>query len=58
MIPKKLRRELTETAVDKDTTHKTIKADLGSKVQTKDSSRERYLSELYNKRNGLRIGLI
>ena len=31
--------------------YKTIKADLGSRGQTKDFSRERYLSGLYNKKN-------
>ena len=34
------------------------KADLGSRGQTKDSSRERHLSGLYNRRNSLRIELI
>ena len=38
--------------------HKNIKVDLGSKGQTKDFSRERHLSRLYNKRNSLKIGLI
>ena len=58
MVLKKLEREFIETAVDKDTMHKTIEIDLGSRGQTKDSSRERHLSGLYNKRNGLGIGLI
>ena len=58
MVLKKLKRELTETAVDKDTIYKNIKVDLGSRGQTKDFSRERHLSKLYNKRNGLRIGLV
>ncbi len=58
MVPKKLERELIETAVSWDTTRETVEADLGSRGQTKDFSRERRLSRLYNKRNGLRIGLI
>jgi len=36
----------------------TVKVNLGSRGQTKDFSRERHLSGLYNKRNGLRIRLI
>ena len=58
MVLKKLERELIETAVNKDTTRETVKADLGSRGQTKDFSRERHLSGLYNKRNGLKIGFI
>ncbi len=58
MVPKKLKEELIETVVGKGTTYKTAEVDLGSRGQTKDFSRERYLSELYNKRNGSRIELI
>ena len=50
--------ELVETVVSWDTMCENIEADLGSRGQTKDFSRERHLSELYNKRNGLKIGLI
>jgi len=41
-----------------DTIYKIAEVDLGSRGQTKDFSRERYLSKLYNKRNSLKIGLI
>ena len=58
MVPKKLKRELTETVVGKDITRGNVKVDLGSKGQTKDSSRKRYLSGLYNKRSSLKIGLV
>ena len=58
MEPKKQKRELIKTAVNIDTICEIAKIDLGSRGQTKDSSRERHLSGLYNKRNSLRIGLI
>ena len=58
MVLKRLRRELAETVVGKDIIHKTVKADLGSRGQTKDSNKERCLSGLYNKRNGLKMGLV
>ena len=58
MVPRKLKREFIETIIDKGTIYKTVKADLRSRGQTKDFSRERYLSRLYNKRNSLRMGLI
>ena len=58
MVLKKLKKELVETVVDKDIICKTVKADLGSRGQTKDFSRERHLSRLYNKRNSLGIGFI
>jgi len=38
--------------------YKNAEADLGNKGQTKDFSRERHLSKLYNKRNGLKTELI
>ena len=58
MEPKKLRWELIGTAVSIDIIYKIAEVDLRSRGQTKDFSRERRLSRLYNKRNGLRIGLI
>ena len=41
-----------------DTMRENAEADLGSRGQTKDSSRERRLSKLYNKKNSLRTELI
>ena len=38
--------------------YKNVKVDLGSRGQTKDFSRERHLSELHSKRNGLRMGFV
>ena len=58
MVPKKRKRELIETIVSQDIIRKNVEIDLGSKGQTKDFSKERYLSRLYNKKNGLRIELI
>ena len=57
MVPGKQKKKLIETAVDKGTTRETIKANLGSRGQTKDFSKKRCLSGLYSKRNGLRIEL-
>ena len=34
--------------------YENAKVDLGSKGQTRDFSRERHLSKLYNKKNGLK----
>ena len=51
---KRLKGKLVGTAVSMDTIHKIAKVDLGSRGQTKDFSRRRYLSELYSKRNGLK----
>ncbi len=58
MVLEKLERELVEGVVSQDTIYKIAEVDLGSRGQTKDFSRERYLSELYNKRDSLRMGLI
>ena len=58
MEPKKRKRELIRTAVSINIIYEIAKVDLGSKGQTKDPSRGRHLSGLYNKRNGLKIGLI
>ena len=55
---KRPRRELVGTVVSIDTICEIAKVDPGSRGQTKDSSRERYLSGLHNKRNGLKTGLI
>ena len=55
---KKPKRELIRTAVSIDTTHKIAKVDLGSRGQTKDLNKRRYLSRLYSKRNGLKRGHI
>ena len=52
MVLKKLKRELIGIAVSIDTIYKIVKVDLGSRGQTKDFIRRRYLSGLYNKRNG------
>ena len=58
MVPKKKERELVEAVEKWATTQKTIKASPGSRGQTKDLSRRRCLSGLYNKRNGLLKELI
>ncbi len=58
MVLGKPKKELIETTVSQDTMCENTKADLGSKGQTMDFSRERHLSGLYNKRNSSRIGLI
>jgi len=55
---KRLKRELVRTVGSIDITCEIAKVDLESRGQTKDFSRRRYLSELYNKKNGLRMGLI
>ena len=58
MEPKKPKREFIRTIVSIDTTREIAKGDLGSRGQTKDFSRRRYLSELYNKKNSLKRGHI
>ena len=58
MEPKKQKRELIRTAVSIDIIYKITKVDLGNRGETKDFSRRRYLNRLYNKKSGLKIGLI
>ena len=38
--------------------YENVEIDLGRKGQIKDFSKERYLSRLYSKKNGLKMGLI
>ena len=56
MEPKKLKRELVRTAISIDIMCKITEVDLGSRGQTKDFSRRRCLSELYNKKSGSKRG--
>ena len=58
MVLKRLKRELVGTAVSMDTTRETAEVDLGSRGQTKDPSKGRYLSRLYNKKSSLKIELV
>jgi len=55
---KKQKRELVRTAVSIDTTREIAEVDLGSRGQTKDLNKRRYLSRLYSKRNSLKRGYI
>ena len=55
---KKPKGELIRTAVSIDTMYEIAKVDLGSRGQTKDLSRRRCLSGLYNKKNSLKRGHI
>ena len=60
MALKKLKGELAGIIKSLDTTQKIAKTgkNLRGKGQTKDLNGKRYLSELYSRRNGLKIGLI
>jgi len=54
----KLKGELVRTVVSIDIIYKITEVDLGSRGQTKDLSKRRYLSGLYSKRNNLKRELI
>ena len=60
MAPRKPGREFARTVKNLDITEKIVKIrkNPGSKGRTKDLSKKRCLNGLYNKRNGLKIGLV